>query len=306
MAQGLLAAYNTVQSDFYIHHLTTQFFYPGIRETPITFEVMRTSDKKNSAARIVFVFQRGVRINMMTMDFIRRPIIDGLSLRYHAQFPEGIALPDDEVDDLKFFGNGLMHGQSLGRRISEYLYHSVHGVDNLLTRSGPESRKMEDNTTLQWLKSGSISSNIGERLHHAGLAFLTDQYILDTPARLHNLQLGLGEPKVGACQEDSPYDKRSTRDKLNMTDFRMSPPSDLRVMTTLNHAVHFYNPELTKADEWVLMEANTSFAYGGRVLIHSKLFSQDGTLLAVCTQEVGWYSLSIKSENNMFHRAIIG
>lgn len=122
-------------------------------------------------------------------------------------------------------------------------------------------------------------------MHHAGLAILSDHYILDTPARLHNFQLGLGEAKAGDTQADSPYDLKSTKHNL-MTDFRKSPSSDFRVLTTLNHTVHFFNPASVKADEWVLTEACTSFAYGGRVLAHSKMFSQDGVLLAVCTQEV--------------------
>lgn len=123
-------------------------------------------------------------------------------------------------------------------------------------------------------------------MHHAGLAFLTDQFFLDTPARLQNLQLGLGEAKVGTSQKDSPYNKRSTRQSSSLADFRTSAPSDFRVMTTLNHTIHFCDPGAVKADEWILMEASTTFAHGGRVLIHSKLFARDGKILAVCTQEV--------------------
>jgi acyl-coenzyme A thioesterase 1/2/4 len=159
-------------------------------------------------------------------------------------------------------------------------------MEQLLTSSGPDSGNVEDNKTRQWFKTDSISSEAGQRMHHAGLAFLSDHYILDTPGRLLNLQMGLGEPKVGASQKDSPYDLRSTRGNSIAADFRTSPPSDFRVLTTLNHTVHFCNPGSAKVDEWLLMLGSTSSAHSGRVLAHSRIFSRDGTLLAVCTQEV--------------------
>ena len=119
MALGLTAAYSTVPSDFHVHHITTQFVQPGAKDTTLTFDVTRSSDSKNNAARIVFISQLGTRISMMTIDFIRRPILDGLSLNYQTQFPEGIEPPDDEINDMKFLGKGLLHAHILGRVMSE-------------------------------------------------------------------------------------------------------------------------------------------------------------------------------------------
>jgi acyl-CoA thioesterase len=169
-----------------------------------------------------------------------------------------------------------------------------------------DSDHIEDNKTRQWLKTGSISSEVGERIHHSGLAFLSDQYILDTPARLQNLQLGLGEASVGTSQKDSPYNQRSTKQSPNITDFRTSPPSDFRVLTTLNHTIHFCDPGAVKADEWIFMEGSTTFGHGGRVLSHSKLFARDGRMLAVCTQEVYFPAPEYKSENLLYVRDTIG
>jgi acyl-CoA thioesterase len=120
MALGLQAAYNTVPSDFHVHHIASQFVRPGVKDLPLIFQVTRSSDQKNNAARIVFVSQQGTRLSMMTMDFIRQPILDDLSLSYQTRFPQGIEPPDDEVDDARFFGKGLLHGQGLGRIMSEF------------------------------------------------------------------------------------------------------------------------------------------------------------------------------------------
>lgn len=143
MALGLMAAYNTVPVDFQVHHITAQFVQPGAKDTTLTFDVNRSSDRKNNAARIVFISQLGTRISMMTIDFIRRPILDGLSLNYQTQFPEGIEPPDDEIDDMKFFGRGLLHGQGLGRVMSECSVPSPVHIKHLFTspRFGQDRRK---------------------------------------------------------------------------------------------------------------------------------------------------------------------
>ena len=121
MALGLLAAYRTVQSDFNVHRLATQFFRPGAKQKTLTFEVMRSSDGNNNAARMVFVSQENIRLCIVTVDFIRQPVLDGLSLDYQPRFPEGVESPDDKLDSLKYLGKGFVHGYSLARIMSECL-----------------------------------------------------------------------------------------------------------------------------------------------------------------------------------------
>jgi hypothetical protein len=136
------------------------------------------------------------------------------------------------------------------------------------------------------MRIGGISSEPGGILHHCGLAGLTDIFLLDAGVRLHNLQLGLGEGKIGKDLSDSPYNKSTRR---NVKDVKDWPKPDFTAVVTLNHVIHFHNLEGLKADEWILMEGNTSSAHGGRVMLHSKLWSRDGTLVATCTQEVSFW-----------------
>jgi acyl-coenzyme A thioesterase 1/2/4 len=96
--------------------------------------------------------------------------------------------------------------------------------------------------------------------------------------------MGLGEPKVGKDQKDSPFNRRSTKEDVSGS--KNPARSDLKVALTLNHTIYFHNPVSLRADEWLFMEANTSSAFGGRVLIHSKIFSRDNNIVATCTQEV--------------------
>lgn len=61
---------------------------------------------------------------------------------------------------------------------------------------------------------------------------------------------------------------------------------DLKAMTTINHAIHIANVDAVRVDQWVYVECNTPWASNGRIMVHSRMFSRDGTLLATCAQEV--------------------
>jgi hypothetical protein len=104
----------------------------------------------------------------------------------------------------------------------------------------------------------------------------------DISIRLHNLQMGLGEGLVGNDILKSPYNKSS---RVFAGDAKDWPKADFTAMVTFNQTVHFHDMEGLKADEWILMEGNTSSAFGGRVMLHSRMWSREGVLRATCTQE---------------------
>jgi acyl-CoA thioesterase len=150
----------------------------------------------------------------------------------------------------------------------------------------PNAINFEENRTRSWLRIGGISSPPGSIIHHCGLTGLTDVFLLDVFVRLHNLQLGLGEGRVGKDHRDSPYNKSTKRPVKSLKDW---PKSDFSALVTLNHTIHFHDLEGMKADEWVLMEGHTTWASRGRVLLHSRLWTRGGRLVATCTQEVGFF-----------------
>lgn len=120
MALALQAAYKTVPAGFNVHHLVCQFFNPGDPNTPFTFDVTRTDDRKNNVSRLVSTVQNGVRLSMVTMDFIRAPVLDKLYLDYQASFPKRIESPKPGIDDLKFVSQGLLQSQGIGRVMGEF------------------------------------------------------------------------------------------------------------------------------------------------------------------------------------------
>jgi acyl-CoA thioesterase II len=115
MAQAIVAACKTVDSEFHIHHLTSQFLYPARGEIPLRFEVARISDAKNNVGRTVSIVQKDKVNAFIVMSFIRRPILDDQSLNYQPHFPKNIEEPLEDVDDTTFTGQEMLQTQSLGR-----------------------------------------------------------------------------------------------------------------------------------------------------------------------------------------------
>jgi acyl-CoA thioesterase-2 len=115
MAQALIAAYNTVNPEFQIHHLTSQFLHPSHKKPPLSFEVTRTNEGKNNATRTISIIQEGRGIVMIVMSFMRRPRLDNQSPNYQPHFPKNIPEPDEDIDDMKFAGAGMIQAQTLGR-----------------------------------------------------------------------------------------------------------------------------------------------------------------------------------------------
>jgi len=79
---------------------------------------------------------------------------------------------------------------------------------------------------------------------------------------------------------------------------RAKRPNEMKIMTSLNHVVHFHAHEGFRADEHVYIEAMTPWAKDGRAMIHSKIFSHRGLLIATCVQEV-----SAQKTNKTYHSA---
>jgi len=96
--------------------------------------------------------------------------------------------------------------------------------------------------------------------------YCSDFYILDTAARIFDLNIGMAVP-------GDP-----------IQDPKRKP--DLEHMTSLNHAVHIHNAADFHADEWMFVEVDSPWARDGRTMTRSRIFTRDGGLIATCEQEV--------------------
>lgn len=103
-----------------------------------------------------------------------------------------------------------------------------------------------------WMRAkGPIQENRMQS-HLAALAFLTDAYLLGV---------------VMEVQDDVKYE-------------------DLGVVASLNHTVHFHEPNAVRADQWMSSERESPWAGKDQGLAVHRIWSSDGVLLATSAQEV--------------------
>ena len=97
-----------------------------------------------------------------------------------------------------------------------------------------------------------------------GLIALSDIFLLDAAPRIYGLGFDV--------KTEKSLSERVAR--------------DYKVMTTINHSIHIVNVDAVRVYDWVYVECETPCASNGRIMVHSRMFSRDGILLATCAQEV--------------------
>ena len=76
-----------------------------------------------------------------------------------------------------------------------------------------------------------------------------------------------------------------------LTNATQKDHKEVGMMVSLDHSIYFHNPRAFRADEWMLNEMESPWAGEGRGLAIQKIWSQDGVLIATCTQEVLFFPL---------------
>ena len=141
---------------------------------------------------------------------------------------------------------------------------NIHSPSIHITHSGL-SNNADSKLARHWLRAhGPVSTANGNMANLLGLVALSDIFLLDSAPRIHGLVYDL--------QAEKSLSERMAR--------------DLKAMTTINHTIHIANVDAVRVDQWVYVECDTPWACKGRIMVHSRMFSRDGVLLATCAQEV--------------------
>jgi acyl-coenzyme A thioesterase 1/2/4 len=169
----------------------------------------------------------------------------------------------------------------------------------------------EDKKVRRFVRTrGHISEEGGFQAHLSALAYVTDSYFIGTvsrvhdiprfssPAELQRLLKALKNPSdlddediTKALKELKEEEAADLRRRLqgaldNATQGKNKAEKEVGMMVSLDHSIYFHNPRAFRADEWMLIEMESPWAGEGRGLAIQKIWSQDGTLIATCTQEV--------------------
>jgi acyl-CoA thioesterase 8 len=260
MSMATAAAYKTVPDGYSLDNLHCQFLTGSKPDVPYRYKVERLSDGGRFRARAVNVQQDGRFVTAITAVFINSSPWNGPAMRHTVNRAAKQAVENITIDDLAE-GRGPNGGFMKFQRLS-------------LVHSTPQT----PTTSLKPVVAhiiGPMKAAAGTKPHVLGLLNLSDYHVLGTAPALHGLDVGL--PAIG----DSSGKRTQSQFKL---------------YTSLNHTIHIHSYDF-RADEMTYIEVTSDWAGDGRALMHSRLFSKTGKLIASCTQEA-YYVLKPDAESH--------
>lgn len=155
---------------------------------------------------------------------------------------------------------------------------------------------------------GKISPAGGHEAHLSAIAYMSDSYFIGTIARAHKLWrystqrkskakssidedtlkrlLAMDDAELRRIKFVDEADIQRIRRLKNGEDITKDDTPEIGMMVSLDHTIYFHNPRHFRADEWIFTEMETPWAGDGRGLVFQRMYTQDGTLIATCVQEV--------------------
>lgn len=275
LGQSLSAAQQTVGLEFVAHSMHCTFVSASLPASTIEYHVERVKDGRRFCVRSVRAVQGRRTIFLGLINFTLESLVG--NLQYALRFPRGVPMPPAKYDD----------DSSRTKQTMPFLHHSV-GI-----RPSPSSVD-EPARIHQWVRAREpVSAKGGRDAHLAVLACLSDSYLLAVAPHTHGIWDFVSPPS------SEVYDGRHRLELPSATSHRPIPRPHLQYpsngpsggtrlvtsMASLDHCLYFHDPARLRADQWLLAEVHSTWAGGGRVLVHQTIWGADGTLVASCTQE---------------------
>lgn len=248
MAMAAAAAYETLPEGYALDNLHCQFLAGPKPDTPFRYIVQRLNDGRRFRTRAVTIQQDSRNMVSITMSFVSASPWTGPAMRHAVSRVARHTIDQITIDDLgrkRGPNGGFMEFQRLP------LIHST---------------LQEPHTTVEPVVAhiiGPMKAAPGTLPHVLGLLNLSDYHVLGAAPALHGVDVGL--PAIG--------DASGTPTRTNF-----------KLYTSLNHTIHIHSYDF-RADEMTYIEVTSSWAADGRALMHTRLFSKNGKLIASCVQE---------------------
>jgi acyl-coenzyme A thioesterase 1/2/4 len=281
IAQSLHSAQLTVPTGFDVHSMHCSFVFAGNAEELIEYHVERVRDGRSFCTRLVRAIQGNSPIFLASISF---------NLRQSRNVSRGLVHSASSPAVMLDEGERLDPSQSCELSSEAPYINRSAGVLRGTSRS-PQNKRIH-----QWIRArGEISVPPGDPIHLAALAFMSDSYFLAAVPHSHEKWDFVQAPvtefyPTKKDQFTSPKTHTAIRrphlETGNRTSFNVSPK--VAMMVSLDHTIYFHRVEGLRVDEWLLSEVHTSWAGNGRGLVHQKIWTKDGVLVATCIQEVSF------------------
>lgn len=251
LAQSLLAASRTVESDLAIHSLHSYFLLPGDLTIPIIYNVTPIRDGASFATRSVSAIQSGKPIFSLTCSFQRlRPGEDFYS--HQDPMPVNIPKPEDVPNDNERFKQAV-DTESFPDRLKSFyrkrleapLLLDIHRIDPVNPIRPKDNLSSQD---LLWVKTHGSLPVDDPKFHQCVAAYASDIGMVGTMLRPH----GPGYKELSA-------------------------------VASIDHSMWFHAP--FRADEYLLMEIHSPRTSNSRGLAIGRMFDLKGRLVVTFAQE---------------------
>ncbi|KAG9323535.1 hypothetical protein KVV02_003355 [Mortierella alpina] len=264
VGQALVAATNTVSSNYSVHSLHSYFLLPGDHSVPILYHVERVRDGKSYCTRTVTAKQRGKNIFVCTASF-QVPAPNAPSHQYPMpNVPHHSTLPSQEEIIRSMIDNPKVpekFTEVLKLRLEEVMLLCLFFSPMTLDFKDTRKHSLNDITnppkrTEQsfWMRS---KGKLGDALafHQCVVAYGSDHNLLGTVPLAH-----------GATWFS-----------------RLGSNPRIAMMASLDHSMWFHCP--FRADEWMLYVCETPRSGCDRGLTFGRIYKEDGTLAVSVAQE---------------------
>jgi len=247
ISQALVSATNCVDLAFALHSLHCYFLSSASPATPIVYSVERLRNGKSYVTRSVKAIQNGHIIFIMLCSFQRPEPWQPVHQWTMPQVPS----PEQCEDEEAVYALAIQNAKSnpkIMRILQERL--TERSKSPIAIKCAKEHHANQDGTIkyMYWMKARDIPK-YETHFQKCILAYISDLRFISTAPLVMGLQ------------------SRS-----------------LSMVSTLDHTIWYYSNDFDAGD-WLLYEMDCPRAGSGRSIVHGRMFTHDGKLVAVTSQE---------------------
>ncbi|KAJ3482073.1 hypothetical protein NLI96_g7237 [Meripilus lineatus] len=251
ISQALVSATKCVKPEYSLHSLHCYFLLSASPAVPILYHVDRVRDGRSYATRAVRAIQNGKTVFILLCSF-QRP--EPWQPSYHVPMPEGVP-PPEECEDVEAAYHRLSQSPEVDPGIRAYAAEYVQ--ERKKSPFEIKNAKIETSngskTIMYWFRIRNMEK-YEPSFQKCILSYISDSHFIGSAART----IGLHALKQGT-------------DRLSM-------------LSTLDHSIFFYDNDFD-CGEWLLYVINSPRIRSGRGVVHGRMYTHTGVLVAVMTQE---------------------
>ncbi|TKY90563.1 hypothetical protein EX895_000561 [Sporisorium graminicola] len=279
IAQAVAASNKTVREGMLLHSLHSYFLLAGDETRPIIYQVSRVRDGGSYVTRSVNAIQKGRSIFTIILSY---------------QKPEphepAFAIPLPSLDaEGRFLMESITGSHATGN----------HSAKSITFRSlpGPDACPLNEERYQEVLRRGYADDRVRQVLE----GWISDRKA--SPVEIRDALPGMydnnGIPTPGNQQAFWMRTRRPMEGGLEAQKVALAYASDfyllstvpkalnnsrrIKMMASLDHSMWFYQP--FEVHNWLLFVMQTQAASNGRGVVVGRIYREDGTLVAVVSQE---------------------